>query len=553
MLRWILFIISQTLMLPAAFGLQGPAQYAQVDKNTSQSNVVIKAKVAMVPIDTIVQNRKGQFVDKLCADDFEVYDNGVSQKIDLFGRDTKPLDVALVVDHSGSETRYVLKLRQIALDVLNKLDPQEDRVALFCFGSYPSQLTGLTLDRSLIAGSIDRMPLLGSTNIGAALWDSTQYLRMQPKERRRVIILISDNVDPGIMPVSVEVLQEMLESNIVLYSIKTPGENPGSFQNQIARVAQLAEETGGDVLTPNSVDALSSKLNAVILRLKNSYQIGFYPSAEGNDGSYHKLKINLKSNVKCSDCKVQARKSYYTGGHTDSLPEKKNRAPLSLLGPGLGFAIASLNYVTPQSLFFENGGMPISKYTEFMTEVIYVNKRLGHLIDSSSVPTNFFSQTFLAGIKLSWTNENNPYLFRYFHFLLNNTNKDRKPDFDAAPPNITAHENIDFMVSAKRMSEEKDKQNIKVDLKFYANRFFFSFADERYKGWLIFAVVLQNEYMFVKLYEPTYSEEEFRKILQSEIPLSFAIQIPAGITNIRVIAVNPFRQSYGIKSISVEP
>jgi Ca-activated chloride channel homolog len=489
-------------------------------QDTTRSDFSIKAKVVLVPIDAVVRNSKGAFVDKLRADDFEVYDNGVAQHIDLFSRDNKPLNVALIIDNSGSEKDYVSKLRQIGLEVLNQLNPKEDRVALFGFGSIPLQLTGLTLDRSLVAESIDKIPELGGTDIGSALLVATQFLRMQSQERRRALILVSDN---GTMPIRAEVLEEMLESNTVLYSIKTPGKNPRGMGQDAPII--IAHETGGDVLETNSIDALPGALNAVVQRLKNTYLIGFHPSAEINDGSYHKLKINLKSKTGCSGCKVQARKGYYAGGHAapianHSIPAFQPRLPKTIDYTPQGLLLNSLRSINPK----QNYGAALG--------------RLSDSLQDDLGATGSISKIWLATVKRTWTDAKNPYVVRYFRFLSDNkSNADMK-----------------FTASAKKISEAGSRGNINIDLKFDYSQVFFFFSDDRYQCWLPVAVVPPNvsdvSFQFLEL---SYSEEELKSVMQSGISISFTTRIPAGTTNAGIISVNPFRSSYGIQSIAIDP
>jgi Ca-activated chloride channel homolog len=514
---WILKIVFQALMLSAGIAFLEQPGFGQV---TSQPDFLIKTKVVLVPIDAVVRNGKGELVDKLRADDFEVYDNGVAQHIDLFSRDNKPLNVALIIDNSNSEGKYVSKLRQIALEVLNQLNPREDRVALFGFGSVPLQLTGLTLDRSLVAESIDKIPKLGGTDIGSVLSDATQFLRMQSQECRRAIILVSDNVT---MPISGEVLQEMLESSIVLYSIKTPGENPKGLRQDDPMI--IAHETGGDVLETNSIDALSGSLNAAVQRLKNTYLIGFHPSAEKNDGSYHKLKINLKPKTECSGCKVQARKGYYAGGH--AAPMTNHPIPMFQTTP-----LRPIEF-TPQGLLLNllHDNNPKQKYSAAYAQ-------LANSIQDDSGATGSISKIWLATVKKTWTDVKNPYVVRYFKFLSgNNDNGD-----------------IHFTASAKKISEAGSNNSVNIDLKFDCSQVAFFFSDERYKVWLPVAVALPNvSDISFKFFELSYSEEELKDLLKSKIPLSFPIEIPAGISKASVIAVNPFRSSYGIQSIAIDP
>jgi hypothetical protein len=144
-----LLIGSTTTLENAEIGKS--AQYAQLErKNLSQSDFTIKTKIALVSLDAVVRNKKGEFIDDLQQSDFKIYDDEVAQEIAVFSHDYKPLDIALVIDASSSEQKYRSQLREATLDVLQKLNPKEDRAALFCFGTYPIQNSRRSLGRNSI-------------------------------------------------------------------------------------------------------------------------------------------------------------------------------------------------------------------------------------------------------------------------------------------------------------------------------------------------------------------------------------------------------------------
>jgi hypothetical protein len=297
-------------------------------------------------------------------------------------------------------------------------------------------------------------------------------------------------------------------------------------------------------LNANSVDGLAAALNAVILRLKHSYQLGFHPSADKSDGSYHNLKVKLNSKAKCSACTVQARKGYYAGGHVAAVANKIIKAPKVPPTLGFGMSMTSSN-ATPLGLFLNE--VPFEVATKYVTKSDF--ERQAALMISARVSTNFVSQNVLAGIKKSWTDVNNPFIFHYLRALIAKINEEEK-----YPPRYEIRKHMDFTLSASRLSETEDKQTIQIDLKFDANQLLFFFSDERYKSWLIFTAAIQKKLdIFFNFYETSYSEEEVQRALQSGIPLSFTMQIPAADKNIKLIVLNPISSDYGFQSAEIRP
>jgi Ca-activated chloride channel homolog len=328
MLFNILYFFLQMLLQNAGYGAALPVPQ---DRNDS----VIKTDVVLVTIDVAVRNKEGAFVDNLRANDFVVYDNGVSQQIDLFSQEEMPLDVALIVKCSYSEKPYMAELKHAAMNVFHQLSPKIDRVALFCFGNWPFQLTSLTQDGFLFTQALDKIQNLDGSNIKDSLWEAAHYLRSKGPHRRRAIILISDNHGSpfGLLHSNKETLDEMLEAGAIFYSIQTSGNNhdwredhpwfiknpydqnskvfvaeKSHYEESPKEIALLARETGGEVLNTQSESDLFNTLKAAILSLKHSYTLGFYPSNKGADGSYHELKVQMISHA---DYSLQARTGYY--------------------------------------------------------------------------------------------------------------------------------------------------------------------------------------------------------------------------------------------------
>ncbi len=577
------------LLIGSATALENPeiresSQIAQLEnKDLPQSDFRIKTQVALVSFDAVVQNSKGQFIENLQSNDFQIYDDKVAQQIELFSPDSKPLDIALVIDASGSEQNYRSQHRAAALDVLQKLNPKEDRIALFCFGTYPIQLTGLTLDHSLIIGAFERIPEMGVSSIAEALLDATQYLALQPKGRRRAILLISDNVQnlsPQLIENDEGIIQEMLEVDVTLISIKTPG-TKSIYKPTKMQVSRIAADTGGEVLDANSLDVLSDALSAAVLRLKNSYVIGFYPSDERDPGSYHKLTIQLDKN-KCSDCKIWTRKGYYAGGQAIAESGNKKGSKKSSLAPkkawwGPFFGIAMIeSFSSPQTLLYNAALTKINRkesstwYTNesdagYWTGLLGANLTgadsvLGkyggsafqsegrRLIDDiADIPVmSRVSQRYLTGLKMLWTGSNKKAITLLFNYLFVK-NEDRHFN--------DVRKRLNFQIVATRLSENQNKQVIRIDLKCDASRLFIFFNDGLYKSWLVVAPKYGEERKsesFIKVFEPGYSEKEFKKALQSGIPLSFTMEIPKSESKIKLLVFNPVMSIYGISEIKLE-
>ena len=115
-----------------------------------QPQGIIRVGVNLVLLDATVKNKSGQIMADLKKEDFEVREDGVVQKLDVFSRDELPLEVALVLDLSDSIGPFLGPLRDAATTALAALKP-DDEVALFTFSTEAQLRVPFTKDKSKIA------------------------------------------------------------------------------------------------------------------------------------------------------------------------------------------------------------------------------------------------------------------------------------------------------------------------------------------------------------------------------------------------------------------
>ena len=304
--------LPREVLRPVAPAL-GPARTAAGEtraQDSSHQDFRLKVNVDLVTVDVSVY---GSPVRELRKEDFLIYDNGVAQQAIFLSRDQLPLSVALVVDRSPSIAPYLRQLQSAALSALKSLKTG-DQAVLFAFDRDPARLSDLTQDFSVIAEKIGRIDIGQATNISDSIYDAAYYLREQAVNRRRAIILVSDNYQTVISAHTWSgALQEALEAGATLYSVETPGDQRGQFGESPDQVHTIARQTGGQVLEAGGSAALAKALDQTMSNLRLQYTIGFTPSDRGIEGTFHPLFVNLKTEDLCSDCKVQARRGYYAG------------------------------------------------------------------------------------------------------------------------------------------------------------------------------------------------------------------------------------------------
>jgi len=285
----------------------------------NQDPGVIRVDVNLVLLDATVKTKSGQILGDLKQDSFELREDGVPQKIEIFSRDELPLNVALVLDLSDSIGPFLGPLRQAALTALSALKP-EDEVALFTFSTEAELKVPFTTDKTEIAKQIGDFRVGGATNINDGIFVAAKYLLNTPPKGRRVIILISDDVGTSAGGQGThDIVTECIASDAVLYNLKIPGYNPpgtlfaASMVPGLVNIRKVMDQTGGEIFDVQDVAHLDEAFGALIKRIKTRYTLGYYTKATAAEGKPHKLDVRLAPpyGKKGHDYVILAKNGYY--------------------------------------------------------------------------------------------------------------------------------------------------------------------------------------------------------------------------------------------------
>jgi VWFA-related protein len=255
----------------------------------------------------------------LKKEDFEVREDGVVQKLDVFSRDELPLEVALVLDLSDSIGPFLGPLRDAATTALAALKP-DDEVALFTFSTQAQLRVPFTKDKSKIAEEINTFHAGGATNINDGIFIASENLLKLPPKGRRVIILISDDVgtDAGGQGTH-DIVTEAIAADAALYNLKIPGYNPpqtllaASMIPGLVNIRKVMDQTGGELFDVQDIPHLDPVFRALIQRIKTRYTLGYYTNASAALGKPHKLDVRLTSSFgkKGRDYVVLSKTGFY--------------------------------------------------------------------------------------------------------------------------------------------------------------------------------------------------------------------------------------------------
>jgi VWFA-related protein len=262
----------------------------------------VTANEVLVP--TLVEKPGGDVIYGLKRDDFVLEDNGVPQKIRVQEEmDTAPVALVVAVELGG--------VSQLEFDKLAKLGPLLDlflsdgkgQAALVGFDSKPHLIRDFTHTSEDVNEALKQ---LEPGNGGAAILDTVSYavdlLESQPKEYRRVLLLISEERDHGSKHIKTEqLIRKIGRSDVLvlgvsfspakaelLHDIKDNGDNRTmslmstlamiipAFKKNVAK--EVAAMSGGEYHAFTGDKGFESRVVESAQHARNRYLITFSPS-----------------------------------------------------------------------------------------------------------------------------------------------------------------------------------------------------------------------------------------------------------------------------------
>lgn len=308
-----------------------PASRAQQDqKPADDTTPTIQVEVNLINLLCSVRDKHGAWITNLTKDDFTVAEDGRTQEIKYFTRETDlPLTIGLLVDVSGSQRNLIEIERRAASAFFSAVLHKKDMAFLISFGSETELLQDFTGSVRLLQSGLEQLrensavgglhpgPVPTASAIrGTVLYDAV-YLaatdRLQREVGRKAIVLITDGVDQGSRLTLNQAVEAAQKSDAVIYGIyyvdpSAYGHGFGSFGGGgEGYLKKMADETGGRVFHVDRKNTLETAFDQLQQELRSQYTIAYSSTNEKRDGGYRRVEIRTSN----KDLKVQARKGYY--------------------------------------------------------------------------------------------------------------------------------------------------------------------------------------------------------------------------------------------------
>jgi len=238
-----------------------------------------------------VRDRKGGFVSGLGKRDFQVFEDGAPQVIQIFEHEDVPVAVGLVVDNSGSMGRKRKEVTAAALAFVRSSNPRDEMFVVnfnerISFGLPNTEL--FSASASELERALNGVPAHGKTALYDAIEAGMAHLKKATPDKK-VLIAISDGGDNASHHTLGQLLESAGRSDAIVYTVGLfdeydEGRNPGVLR-------RIARATGGEAFLPNETSEVVPICERIAGDIRNQYAIGYVPSNQKLDNTYRTIHV----------------------------------------------------------------------------------------------------------------------------------------------------------------------------------------------------------------------------------------------------------------------
>ena len=342
---WLIFVFALSANLSAQ------------DKKAGDDEV-IRVDTQLVEVPLVVTDKTGKPLLNLKPSNFVIYEDGKRQELSDFSATAAPFEVALLLDTSGSTRAELALIQRAAEYFISSLRPgdrvsiisYESAPVGGKMTAVSRVLNALTDDRKLLRETLSRVKTSNGTPYYDSLLQVTdEVFREKPQEEfrgRRALVALTDGVDSVSVADFEEVREKFEQAGISSYFIQVDTReffedglledceigirfsvaqirryyrqfgaksrmektfdfcSLGSFERLAiskklyeiadAEMQTLAKISGGKVFPAADLTEARAAFKKVADEIGTKYSLGYYSTNEKRDGTYRKIKVELK-------------------------------------------------------------------------------------------------------------------------------------------------------------------------------------------------------------------------------------------------------------------
>ena len=321
----------------------------------SDAQTRIRVNTSLVVLPVTVKDRSGNLVPDLQRNEFRVFEDNIEQKIDVFTAEAFPLSMVILIDNDLKE-KDAHEVRT-SLDAVVGGMSLDDEAFVCRFDQFFHAGKGFTNDHDLLltelqrtkidstpstapaGGAIANGPSInGHSAIGDApniaiatraiggqttkalddaVFGAAQLLHDRARNRRRIILLISDGQNGGKKTNKMNydsVVKTLLHDNIEVYSVAVAS---AYLERKFSRLVEYAHDSGGEVFFAAKRETMEDLYARIGEEARNQYTIAYVPQGTDRGAEFHNVEVRVKR----EGLSIKTRDRYYTGQVPAGTPE----------------------------------------------------------------------------------------------------------------------------------------------------------------------------------------------------------------------------------------
>ncbi len=316
-----------------------------------EDDEIIKIETNLVTFPVSVLDREGRFITGLQKQDFQIFENGIEQKIDTFASVELPFTVILMIDVSPSTAFRIEEIHEAAIAFVDQLR-RDDKVVVVAFDERVSVLSPATNNRAALRNAI-RQAQFGD---GTSLYDAVDNIIAQQLRRiegRKAVVLFTDGVDTTSRRANYQsTVRETEEVDALFYPIRydtstemngggsnypnpypqrrrggtwgdilggilsggsvqigggAAGSSRSEYETGRRYLEELARNSGGRNFEASN--DLNTAFSGIAEELRRQYSLGYYPEIVGQKGERKQIRVRVKR----PNLVVRSKNSYIVG------------------------------------------------------------------------------------------------------------------------------------------------------------------------------------------------------------------------------------------------
>ena len=305
-------LAAQQPVSPAAPAPVAPQTAPSAEQAADAAEPVIHVGVNEVNLIFTVTDKHGHYIPNLKQSDFALLDdqkapakvNSFRQQINL------PLRVGILIDTSTSiRSRFKFEQQSANEFLLQILKARGDRAFVMGFDVTPTVTQDWTNNLDALETGVNRLRPGGGTALRDAVYtacrDKLLDVARGQEPVRKAIVLLSDGDDNQSRVYLDEAIKECQRAETIIYAISTNWTPSRGKGDQV--LTQMAEQTGGQVFFPPSVEEVSNSFQSIEEELRSQYALTYTPADFKYNGAFRPIYLY------CNDRRYQARarKGYF--------------------------------------------------------------------------------------------------------------------------------------------------------------------------------------------------------------------------------------------------